>query len=255
MLSKFAANGNGAFSSNSTGMSNTSAPSTPKVQSSAIKSETHRHSAASESYEAKQTKQGGRYNNLGNGICCNCAGQSDAENNSSVAQTKSELANSPAVSSKSFSPCASGVWETLPPNPGPNKSVSFSGSSAGLPTPSVSSSFPDTSRSPPTPDTGDSRSTGSKEDCENYAPYTFHEMSKLADANMSLSSSSPSEGETRDETGRTTYADVLRRTSPPHLTITPAAPNDSHNRHKRSSVEKWMKEKNTPDHLNKLSNL
>jgi hypothetical protein len=84
-------------------------------------------------------------------------------------------------------------------------------------------------------------------------------MSKLSEACMSSSDSSPSGSETRDDTGRFTYAEVLRRPSPPplnnHLTITPSAFNDPDYKQRRSTVEKWMKEKNTPDQLNKLSNL
>ena len=253
MLSKFAID-NGASSSNSAGLSDQSEPSTPKVHVSEIRFATHQPTIASESHEAEQSLQGRHYNNKGNGICCNCA--ESTKDYSSTAQTESELATSTAVPSRNISPSASADWESHPPSQGPKKVISFSGSCADLPTSSVSGLLPDPSRSPPTPDTSDSSSSPSKEDSKNYAPYTFHEMSKLSEACMSSGSSSPSGGETRADTGRFTYAEVLQRQSPPaHVTITPSAFNEPDYKQKRSTVERWMREKNTPEQLKKLSNL
>lgn len=204
----------------------------------------------------KQAKIGPCNNYCGQGKHCDCSGAADKTHlHPPSADTTLSTSSPPTVSSpQDHLPDA--AWEYPTPNVtrhsvSESTTSSFPASIPDTPSASFPSSFPDT---PPSTSSTDS----SQEDSQ--APYTYHEMSRLAEA--ASVPQTPEDEEVSNITGNDvagpfTYAEILRRKSP----ATPTAmnvsplPNTTDSKAKRSAVEKWMAEKNTADQMEKLSNL
>ena len=245
----------GPHASNNTSPTNKTACHSPKVHFCEDKRENNKVFTDNKPDASQNYTKGERNNNIENRLCSGCSEKyviPAKQNSTTTAATKLDISTSTQVPATNIPHSANSTWESLPPtHRWFANDLSVSGPSAPQSPSSISRNISHTTRSPPSSAASDSSSS------TEYAPLTYHEMSKLSteDANMSTSSSSSGE----DVTGSASYSDVLQRSPLPASTSQiskgPAHTSAEGLRNKRASVEQWMNERNTPNQLKKLSNL